>query len=46
MQFQQNRLKHEAGKLVVISTSLLIIHGKGKELAELSSGIVNRCTYI
>ena len=34
MRFQQNGLKQEAGKLVLISTSLLIICGKGKELAE------------
>jgi len=46
MQFQQKRLKQEAGKLVLISTSLFIICVKGKELAELSSGIVNHCTYI
>ena len=34
MQFQQNGLKQEAGKLVLISTSWLIICGKRKELAE------------
>jgi hypothetical protein len=33
MQFQQNGLKQEAGKLVLISTNLLVICGKGK-LAE------------